>query len=371
VPTSSPTSSPSRWLALDVFRALAVLWMIQGHTFTALLGDAEAFTGAWWQLYRMLHGLTAPMFLCGAGLAYGIVHFGSSKPVAPGRMLKRVVTLLVLGTILQLPAANLSAIWSDDSLLSSALQPAALQLIAACLALAELLRVLARRSFAALAAVLSAGVALSAPWLWQLQLSEQFLLGSWLDGHTGAQFPIAPWLGYFFLGAAISASWGARAWRERWRASLLGCAGLIASALCLALFLSGQRMHALYGQHPFWLTSPMLFGFRAGLVLAWLGALSAASRVIERGVAALPGVGRVISALSRHSLVAYVVHLWLLYGVPQLRTLHFSLLECSLICFGVLWLSVLSVLCWERAQLLAKLSSRPAPPVAVRRDPLA
>src|SRR5262249_12613026 len=64
--------SRRRWLALDVLRGVAVLLMIQGHTFTALLDPAH-YVGNWSRWHSLLHGLTAPMFLLGGGLAYGFV----------------------------------------------------------------------------------------------------------------------------------------------------------------------------------------------------------------------------------------------------------------------------------------------------------
>jgi uncharacterized membrane protein len=383
-PAASP-SSDKRWLALDVFRALAVLWMIQGHTFTALLGSGDVFGGGFGQVYRLLHGLTAPMFLAGAGFAYGIVRFGAPRPPAPGRMLRRAALLWAIGTVLQLPAADLLDVLQRRDLLAAALQPGALQLVAACLVLAELLRSAVgghnRVRFAVATGSIGLSVALLAPWIWRLGLSSRLLLGSWLDGQTGAQFPCVPWISFYLLGATIASLWGERLWRERWRVPLLGVFGLCVSALCYGLFLAGERLTLVYGEHAFWFTSPLFSAFRAGLVLAWLGLLSAASAWISRAFAAWPGLAYLIAMLSRHSLVAYVVHLSVLYGVPMLRARgHYTVLECSAVCAMLLWLSVLSVLHWERARALVasglragqdRLSSPLAPRGAAPRDPLA
>jgi hypothetical protein len=298
-------------------------------------------------------------------------------------LLRRALLLLAIGTCLQLPAAPLSVILARRDLLNNAVQPGALQLVAACLVLAELLRMASsgRELFAAAAALSGAGVALLAPWVWGLELSSRYVLGSWLDGHAGAQFPSTPWLSFFLFGAAISAGWGTRLWREPWRMTLLAALGLGASALCYWQFRSGQRLTALYGPHPFWFTNPMFVVFRVGLVLAWLGVLSAGSGWLARSFAAWPGLGRVLAALSRHSLVAYVVHLSVLYGLP-LRSgpgSHYSLLECSIACVAVLCISVLSVLHWERVRAwlmrglrwtAAWLSAQPPARGAAPRDPL-
>ena len=63
-----------RWLGLDVFRFFAVLMMVQGHVFTTLL-DATTKAQGWYPHHSAFHGYTAPMFLFGAGLAFGYTTF--------------------------------------------------------------------------------------------------------------------------------------------------------------------------------------------------------------------------------------------------------------------------------------------------------
>jgi uncharacterized membrane protein len=60
-----------RWLALDLLRFLAVLLMVQGHTFTALIEDAVRALG-WYRWHSYVHGYTAPLFMFSAGLAFGV-----------------------------------------------------------------------------------------------------------------------------------------------------------------------------------------------------------------------------------------------------------------------------------------------------------
>src|SRR5688572_4087415 len=123
-----------RWIALDVFRASAVLLMIQGHTFTELLRPTE-YEGAWSAWHTILHGLTAPMFLIGAGLAYGIVTLRSQAdaPRRPnGRILRRAGLLVLLGYFLQLPRAPWAEILSRRDLYECATRVGPLQLVGLC-----------------------------------------------------------------------------------------------------------------------------------------------------------------------------------------------------------------------------------------------
>src|SRR5687767_13790429 len=102
------SAGSQRWLSLDVFRGIAVISMIQGHVFTALLRP-EAYDGDWVQWHTLVHGHTAPMFLIGAGIAYGFVTLreGGARPGAfSRRIVKRGLQLLALGYLLQVPRAS-------------------------------------------------------------------------------------------------------------------------------------------------------------------------------------------------------------------------------------------------------------------------
>jgi hypothetical protein len=303
-----------RWLALDVFRALAVLWMIQGHTFTALLAPAH-YTGAWVQTYSLLHGLTAPMFLVGAGLAYGMVANLAATPARSaalrGRLVRRALLLFAIGTALQLPAASPAGILRSRELMAGSLRLGALQLIAGCLLACELLRAIWPRHWALSSALLCAGLSLCSPWIWNAQLSQRALLGSWLDGHTGSLFPFAPWACFFLAAASFTGMHGRS---QKPHAGLI-CGGLALSTLCYALYRAGFTLRGLYGAHAFWHTNPLFLIFRAGLVAAWLGVLCLCEPWLRRLWPAADG-GGVLPALARHSLLAYVVHLLLLYGTP-------------------------------------------------------
>jgi uncharacterized membrane protein len=343
---------PARWLALDVFRALAVLWMIQGHTFTALL-RSDRYAGSWGQLYSLLHGLTAPAFLLGAGLSYAIVRFGSDAAVGP-RLVRRALMLLAIGMFLQRPAAPARGVLSQRELWAAILAPGALQLVAACLLSAEVLHVIARarQRFALAASAVALVIAGAAPFVWQQRWSSSLLLGSWLDGHSGSRFSFVPWAVFFLLGAALGAHFGCRLWQQAELMHRFGALALAACGTCYAVFLSGERLDGFYGPHAFWESSPMFVVFRAGLVCAGLGVLSAFEATILRTFEAHPRVAALNAALARHSLIAYVVHLVVLYGTPFHAGLvrnaaDYDLRETTLALAAVLGITFTSVLLWQ------------------------
>jgi uncharacterized membrane protein len=289
---------------------------------------------------------------------------------------RRALQLLALGTLLQLPRTSLYDVFTQRDLFVSSFRPGALQLVASGLLLAEGLRraTKTRLAFGALAAILALSIALVAPLVWNARLSELLALGGWLDGQAGSQFPLVPWLGFFFLGAALAGFFGRSLWLQgcdvprsrRWM-PIVGTAGILVSALGYVAFLRGVRLTSLYGSHSFWYSNPLFFAFRAGLACAWLGLLTASERLLFRTFSALPRVARVIRALAKHSLVAYVVHLVLLYGTPWFPGLarggpQFGALE-TIATFACVSCATIGVtIAWERWQvgtgLREKLSTR-------------
>lgn len=362
---ASETAS-QRWSALDVFRGLAVVWMIQGHTFTALLRPSE-HRGAWSELHALLHGLTAPMFLLGGGLAYGLVSFRSQRPVGL-RFVRRAVLLLVLGYMLQLPKADFAELLQQRDLLAAAARVGPLQLIGVCLLVCEALRHAARSRLQLAAACTGACLAItfSAPLVWRVRASQGplLLLGTWLDGYQGSLFPFFPWAVFFLMGPPLALGVMRGFDSPRTAAVALMLAGTLAAAGSYALFAHGYLLHDLYGDHEFWHTSPLYVSFRVGAVVCWLGALwlcdAAVQSLLHRASWAEP----LFNALSKSSLVAYVAHLLMLYGSPfTLGLVHLgatlSLGEASAIAFGLTLLTSLIALTFQR--VLGTSAARAAP----------
>lgn len=349
-----------RFVALDRLRALAVVSMVQGHTFTALM-KPDALPRSVMQWHALVHGLTAPAFLFGAGLAFGLATYPRYElHRTSGRVLftrlRRYAMLVLLGYALQLPGASLLAalrMGSED--LTPVLRVGPLHLIALCLTVCQLSIwcVRSARVHAALAAALGLAVTFLAPSLYAAHVGQRAgpLLGPWLDASTGSLFPIFPWASFAFFGVAVGGLLALRSSPVPRAALWLG-PGLMLAGSAYCLFLLGVRL-----SDPvwFWQASPLNTMFRIGLVLCLLGLLhhfgtSAPSSEPER---ARPSW---TSLLARHSLVAFVVHLLLLYGTPFTPSLnrHFGLAlsasEATLVFATVMLTTYLAVLAWDNLQ---------------------
>jgi uncharacterized membrane protein len=316
----NPESSP-RWLTLDVFRGMAIISMIQGHVFTALL-KPEAYDGGWVAWHTLVHGHTAPTFLVGAGIAYGFVTLreGGAEPGAfSRRIVKRAFTLLALGYLLQVPRATWAELMARPDLIEGTLRVGPLQLVGACLLGAELLRVVlgGGRGFVIGALGTAALIAGAAPFVWKWHVSQTYsvALGAWLDGYRTSMFPFFPWAAFFFIGSLLAVT-ALRARRHYAFGPTLFAIGGTLTFGCLMLYRHGVVLSWLYGEHDKWMTNPLFLLFRVGIVFGWLGILCGLEPLVARLFAALPTFARVFTKLSKQSLVAYVVHLLMLYGSP-------------------------------------------------------
>jgi hypothetical protein len=337
---------PVRFFPLDRLRALAVVAMVQGHTFSALLAE-DALPATAMQVHATLHGLTAPAFLLGAGLSFGVATYPQyARHARPGRALwlrlRRYLGVALLGYLLQLPGASLlTALQLHGEQLAPIFRVGPLQLIALCLTVCQLAALVLRsaRAHAAGACALGLGLMALSPWVWSAQLGARAgpLLGPWLDGARGSLFPICPWASFAFFGVALArllphagpAELASPGSAEAVRPAPGGAwlvSGLVLALLAYLLFRLGVQL-----SEPkwFWHASPLYVAFRLGLVMALLGLLHARRAGLDPGAcaslctadaradraeqAAAAGWSEL---LARHSLVAYVAHLLLLYGTP-------------------------------------------------------
>ena len=314
VAEATATARPARVVLLDFARALATLFMLQGHTIDALLGAVHRHSAGYYAWF-FVRGLTPVTFMFVSGFTFSVMTFGQARAADRRTMLRRLgrfTMLLALGYILHFPAAKLQHMaFFSDAQWRALLSVDVLQSIGLMLVTLQLTSLVPRRHVEVAFAGIAATVACLTPLMWRTDWTSivPLAVASYLSPATGSQFPLFPWLGYGALGAAVGALYlrMRSAERAEWHgvAMLSGiAAGLLASAYLVA--------HAPWqplGQTQFWTTSPSQFLMRAGLVCAVLTTLAALTLRFRPRLEAL-------EALAQASLAVYVIHICLVYGSP-------------------------------------------------------
>ena len=310
-------SASGRIRAFDWLRGVAVLVMIQTHSLVLLqpaLRQGDLFKTLQW-----IDGLVAPSFIFAAGFAMALtqVRAALSDRAAPPsssvaaasaaldarrrrfrRTLRRIGEVLFMATLTNwawfpifrephwliridiLHCIGLSLLIALPILALLAPHPrllrwAALGLAAIAFGIAPLFEQVAK------------------PW------------GNFVSFRSGSLFPLLPWSGYVYLGAAVGAACatgGARA-AARWLFGL--------TALGVALWIATPQISALYPPHEFWVTDPTNHARRWTQVCLIALALLAVERIRGSWSSSLPV--RFVEVFGTSSLAGYFIHEMLLY----------------------------------------------------------
>lgn len=330
--TETPRAKGSRFVALDLLRFLAVVLMVQGHTFYAVLTPVVK-SQRWYLYHGYVHGYTAPIFFFSSGLAFGITtlrqwehHLSFGRAVL--KRFERYAILLLLGYGMHSAVFSLRGILAlSREELMPILEVDTLQNIAVTLAVVELLAMAMRTPPRFIAAVSAVGLlaVLIAPWAEGADVSGlPVFFAAYVNDSTTSIFPLAPWSG--FVCAGVVTAWflyvpETRSVREKaWKALLLG--GLVMIFLANRLSKSGFDP---FPEHNFWKTSPYFFLLRVGVIWVVLSVLC----IVEERVAAVrtSKVSKLVQELGQETLVVYVAHLFVLYGTPWSPSLHGSFPE--------------------------------------------
>lgn len=302
-----------RVVFIDLARALAVVFMLYGHTVNALLAPRYQ-SGTWFDLWQFQRGLTSSLFLLLSGFAFSVAttrHWQSHLSFSPAlvRRMRRFAWLILLGYGLHFPTPRFVLLpAATDAQWRALIGVDVLQLIGVTLIGVQALVMIARSRlvFTVLALGLAAAAVLVTPWAWSVDWAARLppALAAYFTPATGSLFPLVPWAGFLLLGAALGQLYA------RWDAAHLprftNLVLLLPGTLMVALGYSERLMRLSWFDGPGGFV-PAQFLIRAGVCLLLLGGLAYASRQIVH----LP---RVFSAMAQETLVIYFVHLCLVYG---------------------------------------------------------
>lgn len=297
--------------------------MLEGHLVRQLMGMAWQ-EGPIFRAHELVHGLTAPGFLFGAGFTFAIAtqrkaHLLSGWSWPFFRRVWRAILLVLIGYALHLPYLSLLKSFNeaDHAQWASFLQFDVLQLIGLSLILLRSLYLFARddRQFLAVISTIGLLVVLLTPFVWNAA-SVRGGLSWWstaVAGWYGSPFPVFPNLAFVLAG--VVTSWGflqarqAEAERLYMQRLLVTGGAVVAGGGLFDLAPIGVTE-----QVNFWTTAPSFFWIRLGLLLMSLGALwLLENRVVGRPVERIV-MPRWLTTIGVESLFVYIMHLLLLYG---------------------------------------------------------
>jgi uncharacterized membrane protein len=312
VPSSSTAQPSVRVRAIDWLRGLAVLFMIQTHALGLLRPELHAGTA--FNALQWVDGLVAPAFILAAGFSMALtqVRTASTAGSAEARRLRMLKTLRRIGEVL-LVGTLVNWMWFPIFreprwiLRMDILQCIGLSLLIAFPVLSALApRPGALRWTSLLLAAVVFGVAPFAesagpPW------------EGILNQRADAVFPLLPWAGYLYLGAAIGSAAGEKGPRgaARW---LLGLAGA-----GILIWVATPWFASVYPPHEFWVTNPANAARRWTQVCLVALALLLIERRAPAGWRSAAAV-RFIEVFGMSSLAGYFFHQVLLFY----RTFGFS-----------------------------------------------
>lgn len=312
---------------VDVFRGLAILLMLHGHTADALLNPAEKASLAF-QIYTIFRGFTAPMFLFISGFAFAIttIKYVEDYSKLSEKFLKRIRKFLfitLLGYFLHLPYLSLKKIMNESNFETLAIlfSSDVLQAIGISLLILQIGLFLLKDAskFSHLSLFMGIFAFLISPFLFLIDFSK-FLplpISQYLNTFNGSKFPLFPWIGYIMIGNYIGYKFISESKFGKSEAFLnkIFKLSLLAFPSAFTLELIYEK---LFNPNQFLIySSPFLAVSRISFVIVLFYLILKVEKNINLKVHPL-------QILGMESLFAYVFHLMIVYGSPINPNFSFS-----------------------------------------------
>jgi uncharacterized membrane protein len=305
-----------RYLFIDLLRFLAVVFMLQGHTFDALL-QTTIKHASFFYIHDFFHGFVAPMFLFASGVAFGVstfkkweIYIRIGSPVF--RRIGRFLGLLIIGYALHLPFFSLTKLLheSTPSDIAALLQVDALQCIAVTLVGLQLLVLLVKSEdrFALVSLTIAMLTMFLSPIVWNYPFIHVLPLSltSYLNASNNSWFPLFPWSGYLFFGVSFAYVF-VEAKEHHHAIVLMKRVAVLGTGVIVAAFVLSTLPFSIYPSHDFWKVNPLVTMARMGFLFVVMSGLY----FLEQSVRITSSIPKV---MGKESLVIYVLHLVLIYG---------------------------------------------------------
>jgi uncharacterized membrane protein len=302
---------------IDQLRGWAVIVMIEVHVFNEWLRpDLKQLF--FWRFLTFFNGMVAPSFVMLAGFSLGLAAVRKwDDYIRPGlplwKRVRHLLLIIIVGYLLRLPARSyrLLKYWPLPEKINEFFAVDVLHLIVISLLVLHLIILVTRSRKVLLwsSIVLGATAFLLTPWTYQTTFFEQFPLWfkNYFNRAHGSLFPLFPWSGFVFWGAAIAMIYAD--WQKGNKGDTfinrMGVAGAVLVIVCIA---SDLIPITLQSNYQFWWTSPQFSFLRLGLVMITLSVL----RYLERTYHFAP---KSAVLMGQESFLVYALHLVVLYSV--------------------------------------------------------
>jgi len=305
-----------RFLFIDLLRFVAVIFMIEGHVFDALL-STQIKSYPHYYIHDFFHGFVAPAFLFSSGVAYGVstikrweehIRWGPRVTQRVGRFL----VLIGIGYALHLPYFSLRKTIAEatPAEIKSLLQSDAFQCIAVTLLLLQVAVFLTRnrKLFVGAVASVAAAIIFSAPLVWSAHLTGRLppWLVSYLNAENGSWFPLIPWAAYVLCGVVFGYIF-VKASQDRRTVFLMSANVVFSLGIILLALIAMYLPFDVYPAHDFWKTNPSMFFVRLSVV----SVIASGFFLAEQFIKSPPEIPLL---MGRESLFIYIVHLVIVYG---------------------------------------------------------
>jgi len=296
-------AAPARRLWLDWQRGLAVLFMVEWHTYDSWRADAVA-QGPGHNLLGVVGGFAAPSFLYMAGLSQVLADAAAARKGVPAgvrrrKALGRALWLLGVAYLFRFVEYLLGGAYRVPGGWEGILKVDVLNVIAVSLLFTALLTVgFSRGTHLALVVGAAVAVAVLSPVVAGWHRPESRLLDYLYGDYPRAGFHLFPWMAFALAGSAAG------------RLSLAGARASTWILLGAALFAAGwvgDSLPAFYAHQDFWRVSPNWLAMRLGMVVVMSGLLQLLPDAADGALSWLRTLGR-------HSLLGYFLSVELPYG---------------------------------------------------------
>ncbi len=349
-----------RFLFIDLFRGLAIIKMIEGHVFRALLIPTSSFFKSYF--INFLDGLTGPIFLFISGVSFSIVlrrhkeDFLSLNKKFFTRI-RRILFIIFVGYWLHLPFFSFrKTLSSSEDMMREFLKADILQCIGVSLLLLQFLFLIFRKESIFNWVVFMMGILIlfSTPFVLNYDFPifplgiESYFKQYPISKNYLSPYPLFHWSAYLLFGYLTVSIFFSLNEKNKGKPFLLALA-IMGILLYFVGSKTGNFFSKIYGtSFDFWYGSPNIFFMRLGVLFTIFSLIYFFERLF------VPIAGP-IKILGIESLHAYWLHLVILFGsvlpIPTLLKIFpnkLSFLETFFVFFGLTTFVYFTSYLWKK-----------------------